>query len=157
MIKIKETKKCDTRTNPTGFTKADVDRETDLHIKAVNKCGEFICNKINSQFTNHDFTKNSSPTYLEQFYQALKTNFKESKFKELDWWEIHISKERHHLNDRCPDDVNLIDVVEMICDCVSAGLARTGKFYDFKINDEILQKAVKNTVELLKDNIEVEK
>ena len=85
MIKIKETKKCDTRTNPTGFTKADVDRETDLHIEAVNKCGEFICEKISTQFVDQALQKTA--TYLEQFYQALKTDFKESKFKELDWWE----------------------------------------------------------------------
>lgn len=157
MIKIKETKKCDTRTNPKGFTKADVDRETDLHIKAVNLCGEFICDKINSQFGDHDFTKNSNPEYLDAFYNALKTGFKDKEFKKLGWWEVHQKEERHHLNDRCPNDVNLVDVLEMICDCVSAGMARTGTVYDIKISDEILQKAVKNTVELLKKNIEVVK
>lgn len=156
MIKIKQTLKCDTRTNPKGFTKSDVDKETDLHIEAVNKCGEFICEKISNQFAEHDYTKNSTPQYLNAFYEALSSGFKDKSFKNLPWWEVHKNSERHHLNDRVPDDVNLIDVLEMVCDCVSAGMARTGTVYDINIDPEVLQKAVKNTVELLKENIEVE-
>lgn len=157
MIEIKETKKCDTRTDEKNFTKADVDRETDLHIKAVNLCGEFICDKISEQFANHDFTKNSNAEYLDAFYKALKTGFKGKEFKELDWWDVHLDKERHHLNDKVPKDVNLIDVLEMICDCVSAGLARTGEVYDVTLSGETLQKAFKNTVDMLIKNIKVVK
>lgn len=154
-ILIKETKKCDTRTGESNFDKADVDKETDLHIQAVNKCGEFICDKISEQFANHDFTKNSTPEYLDAFTKALKTGFKGKEFHELDWWEIHKNKERHHLKDRVPDDVNLIDVLEMVCDCVSAGLARTGEVYDVDLDGKILEKAFKNTADLLIKNIKV--
>jgi hypothetical protein len=52
--------------------------------------------------------------------------------------------------------VNLFDVIEMLCDCVSAGMARSGDVYDVDIPAEVLTKAVRNTVELMKEQIEVE-
>lgn len=60
-----------------------------------------------------------------------------------------------HLLSNCPDDVNLIDVLEMIVDCVCAGLARSGDIRDLEINSEILDRAVKNTAKLIKGMIEV--
>ena len=33
-----------------------------------------------------------------------------------EWYQLHIKAERHHLLSNCPDDVNLIDVLEMIVD-----------------------------------------
>ena len=47
------------------------------------------------------------------------------------------------------------DVIEMICDCVAAGMARSGDIFDVDIPAEVLTKAVKNTVELLKSEIQV--
>ncbi len=57
--------------------------------------------------------------------------------------------ERHHLDDRVPDDVNLLDVIEMVVDCVVAGMARTGEVYPIELSNDILQKALNNTKELL--------
>jgi hypothetical protein len=37
-----------------------------------------------------------------------------------------------------------------------AGLARTGKIYDDTLSPEILTRAYKNTIELLKNTIQVE-
>ncbi len=91
------------------------------------------------------------------FYRALKSGFKDDEFRKLNWWKIHQTKERHHLNDHCPDDVNLIDVMEMLCDCVCAGKARTGNVYPINISPDILEKAVANTQKLLEENISVEK
>lgn len=155
MIQIKETKKADTRTLKPGDTLSPeiVEHETKLHIEAVNKCGEYICQLIKEQFKKHDHTKLGE--HLEDFTEALSTGFKENNFKKLDWWkDVHLT-ERHHLNDSVPEDVNLVDVLEMVCDCVSAGLARSGTVYTVSIPDEVLKKAFTNTVELLKKNIEV--
>jgi hypothetical protein len=58
-----------------------------------------------------------------------------------------------HLLSNCPKDVNLLDVLEMIADCVCAGMARSGDVRDVEINEEILNKALKNTVTLIKDMI----
>lgn len=155
-IIIKETKKCDTRTlKPNEIISKDaVEGDTKLHIEAVELCGKFLCEKIEEQFKEHDHTKLGE--YLPAFTKALLSGFKGKEFKEQDWWEIHLT-ERHHLNDKAPEDVNLIDVLEMICDCVSAGMARTGHIFPLTLSTETLEKAFLNTVELIKSNIVVEK
>lgn len=155
-IIIKETKKCDTRTlKPNEIISKDaVERDTKLHIEAVELCGKFLCEKIEEQFKEHDHTKLGE--YLPAFTKALLSGFKGKEFKEQDWWEIHLT-ERHHLNDKVPEDVNLIDVLEMICDCVSAGMARTGHVFPLTLSTETLEKAFLNTVDLIKSNIVVEK
>ena len=154
-IVIKETHHCDTRALPKDVTikKEDVKLDTELHIDAVKKCCDFIADKIKEQAKQHDHTKLEN---LDEFTADLNSRKQGNDFKSLKWWHKHL-EERHHLNDRVPDDVNMIDVIEMICDCVSAGLARSGKVYDVDLPSEVLHKALKNTVDMLIDNIEVEK
>lgn len=152
-IIIYETKKCDTRAIEKIFTDEDVKSDTLKHREAVIAGCDFIADKLREQSFNHDYTKLGK--YLPLFTRALKTGFKNDEFKKIDWWNIHKTKERHHLNDNCPDDVNIIDVIEMIVDCTMAGLARTGKVYDISIKPEILKKAINNTVKLLIDNTKV--
>lgn len=153
-ITIESTKNCDTRALEPGqsLDKELVKKDTNAHITAVQMCGDFLCEKIQEQFALHDNTKLGKN--LDDFIAALETRKTGAEFKKEPWWEKHLS-ERHHLNDRCPDDVNLIDVLELICDCVSAGLARTGSVYEITVDSEILEKALKNTVNILIDNIEV--
>lgn len=66
---------------------------------------------------------------------------------------------RHHLlaEDGVPVDVNLIDVLDMITDCVMAGMGRTGEVYPLNIKPKVLMDAFQNTVELLKSQVVVEK
>lgn len=154
-IEIMETKRCDTRSIEKTFTKEDVIHDTIYHNLAVRECTKFICQKIQFQSTKHDYTKLNE--YLPMFYNALKSGLTGDDFRKLEWFQIHCHKERHHLNDFCPNDVNLIDVIEMICDCVCAGKARSGIVYPISISNEILQKAVKNTEKMLEDNIVVVK
>lgn len=154
MIKIKKTTKCDTRALDKTFNITDIESDTKKHIKAVQDACLYLAIELVHQASLHDNTKLNK--YLSAFYEALQSGFTGKEFEGLDWWQVHINKERHHLNDRCPEDVNLIDVIEMLCDCVCAGLARTGSVYDINISNDILQKAVKNTVTLLKDEIVVE-
>lgn len=68
-----------------------------------------------------------------------------------EWYQLHVNSERHHLLSRCPEDVNLLDVVEMIVDCVCAGKTRSGEVRDLEISTDILEKALKNTVKLVDD------
>ena len=63
--------------------------------------------------------------------------------------------ERHHLNDSVPEDVNLIDVLEMVIDCTCAGLARSGDVYPIKISQEVLEMAIENTRNLIIENTEI--
>ena len=77
-------------------------------------------------------------------------------FTDGEWYPIHCKTERHHLNEHCPEDVNLIDVLEMICDCVCAGMARSGGVYPISISDDVLRKAFANTVQMCINSVEME-
>ena len=78
-------------------------------------------------------------------------------FKQTEWWDKHRKENRHHLMeaDGVPEDVNLIDVLDMIADCVMAGMARSGSVYPLNIPNDVLVKAFQNTVELLKAHVDV--
>ena len=152
-IKIKKTDKCDTRTLKKGeiVTEKAAREDTEAHIEAVQKCGQALMGEFYNQLKIHDHTKLD---HLKEFTEGLNKGFDSPEFTK--WYDMHVKSERHHLLKRVPDDVNLIDVLEMICDCVSAGMARTGKVFDINIPEEVLVKATKNTFKLLVKNIEVE-
>lgn len=152
-IVIKKTNKCDTRTLAPGqvVTEQDAKTDTKYHIAAVQKCAFALLSLLVDQVKQHDHTKLDN---LKEFTDGLNKGVDSEEFNA--WYENHVNSERHHLLKRCPEDVNLVDVIEMICDCVSAGLARSGKVFDVEIPADILTKAVKNTVDLLINNIEVE-
>lgn len=54
-----------------------------------------------------------------------------------------------------PEDVNLVDVLDMIIDCVMAGMGRSGSVRPLDISPEVLMVAFQNTVELMKAEIKV--
>lgn len=86
---------------------------------------------------------------INAFHEAFTNGFKDET-----WWNEH-KKERHHLPDDMTD-IDLLDILEYIADCVMSGMARTGTIYDVKISNEKLQLAFKNTVYKLKNDIVVE-
>ena len=150
MIKIKQSKTADTRT--CDFSK--VTRETLLesslqHKGDVDKGIEFFINLLEKASLDHDFDKISD---IDGFYRDFITGFKETT-----WWDNHRKVNRHHLTqaDGIPEDVNLIDVLDMIVDCVMAGMGRSGSVYALHLSPELLEKAFWNTVELLKSNVVV--
>jgi hypothetical protein len=150
-IKIKKETNADTRTTTENITKEQLLDATISHIRDVEEGCKFVSKKILDVGKFHDYTKIA---LIDKFYEDFSTRAKGDLFKQLGWFEQHL-KERHHLNDRVPKDVNLIDVIEMIVDCCMAGMARTGMMNDIKIDSEILQMAVKNTAELILNEIEV--
>jgi len=152
MIKIKQSKTADTRT--CDFTKVSREQlfESSLqHIEDVKKGMDFLAKLMKIRGQNHDWTKRDAE-YFNSFYEDFKTGFKETT-----WWEEHQEKERHHLKDEkyIPEDVNLIDILEMIVDGIMAGLARSGEYRKEEIPDSLLRKAFDNTIELLKSIVEV--
>ena len=84
MIAIKETKHCDSRALEDGehLTEEAVKHDTELHIEAVEKCGDFVCGKIKEQFKEHDHTKLSE---LSEFTDALSSGAKGAEFKKHPW------------------------------------------------------------------------
>ena len=122
-----------------------------LHISDVRQGMIWFADKLLHDSINHDHTKISM---IDDFYDSFSRGLTGDEFKTEKWYQAHLN-ERHHLKDKCPEDVNLIDVIEQIVDIVVAGMARTGKVFDDDLNETVLMKAYHNTVKLFKEQVEV--
>ena len=153
-IYIKKNPNGDTRTAPKNVTYEQFQKANDMHRDDVRNVMDYLAYLIDRAGMVHDFTKKTAePQFYNDFLSTMNegTNFVEGK-----WYQHHIERERHHLLSHCPDDVDLLDVLEMIADCVCAGVARSGEVRDLEISADILEKAVQNTVKLIRDMIVVE-
>lgn len=151
MIKVKKSPTADTRTCDFANTPKHVLLDSSLkHIADVGMALAFFNSKLMEAATKHDYDKLSM---IDWFHSDFLTGFKQTG-----WWDNHRRIHRHHLNmaDGVPDDVNLIDLIEYVSDCVMAGMARSGSVYEIKIDDAVLKKAFNNTVELLKKQVVVD-
>lgn len=148
MIIVKKAINADSRTADANMTKEDLITDTKSHIQDVTNGLNLIAVMLKMKGPSHDHTKLD---YIDDFYNAIKSGH----VKETMWYQKHITMERHHILSHVPDDVNLLDILEHIVDCVMAGSARTGNVYDVEIPPETLQLAVANTIDLLKKNIQV--
>ena len=153
MIEICKTTKADTRSAAGPVSKEDLLYQSELHIDHVKKGFEFINQKMIETAEKHDWTKIE---YIDQFHRDFSSGVTGKDFKKLPWFQIHMTKERHHWLDNCPSDITLIDVMEKCIDVTMAGLARSGSVYDEEIPNEILQKAYKNTIKMLIENTVVQ-
>lgn len=151
MIEIKKSETADTRT--CDF--ANVSRETLLasskqHIGDVCKGIAFFQGLLTKAAQDHDTDK---LTDIDGFHADFVTGFTQTG-----WWDKHRKLNRHHLTqeDGIPSDVNLVDVLDFIVDCVMAGMARSGSVYALQLPPELLERAFQNSVELLKRSIVVE-
>ena len=152
-IKIKRSLTADSRTAIGEVSKEQLLESSKQHIEDVQKAMDYFICEIFATEVLHDYTKID---YIDQFHEDFCMWQREGFEKVSEWYDMHIKTERHHLNEHCPDDVTLIDVLERIADIVMAGLGRSGTVYDDMLSAEILQKAYMNTIELLKQNVEVE-
>lgn len=150
---IKRNPNGDTRTADHVPTIGEFINANCMHINDVRDMMENISLMIAYRGRQHDWTKTTEP-YKSTFYQELCSTIEgEMNFEEGKWYKMHCEKERHHLDKNCPEDVNLIDVLEMLCDCICAGMARTGSYTPININSEILERAFKNTEKMLLDSV----
>lgn len=153
MIEIKKNPNGDTRTAPKGITFEQFREANDMHIDDVREVMHALSRFVDMAGRNHDFTKKSRE---RMFYRDfVDTQENGADFVNGEWYQLHVKAERHHLLSNCPSDVNLIDVLEMIADCTCAGLARSGEIRDLEIDNDILNRAVKNTAELIKNMVAV--
>lgn len=152
VIEVKPSPTADTRTcDVSKVEKKTLLDSSRCHIADVGAGLGFFVAKMTEAASVHDYDKLSD---IDWFYSDFKT-----KFEQTGWWDNHRKIHRHHLDhaDGVPEDVNLIDVLEHIADCVMAGMARSGEVYKLQLSDELLQKAFANTAELLKENVRVVK
>ena len=157
MVKIKKNILGDTRTATRMPTREEFDKSNKWHQEDVFNLGFSFMLAVMDQLGRHDWTKTDEP-FASMFYDNMRMVIEDGKdFFDGEWSRLHYEvHERHHLTRHCPDDVNLIDVIEMVCDCVAAGMARSGSVYDVEIPHDVLDKAIKNTVDMLISEIEVE-
>lgn len=120
------------------------------HREDVAKGFAYFIRMMERQAALHDHDKLSN---IDGFHEDFKTGFEKT-----DWWDEHRKINRHHLlqEDGVPDDVNLIDVLDLIVDCTMAGMARTGEIYPITISTEVLENAFRNTCDLLKSRVIVD-
>ena len=153
-IKIKHNPNGDTRTVIKSAPFSDFHKANVWHIKDVNAVMKMIANRIKGQGKHHDWTKLK---YEDEFYSNyLDTVINKEDFVSNTWYQKHINKEKHHPFSYCHDDINLLDIIETIVDCVCAGKARSGEIRSLEFDAEILNKAVNNTIKLIDEMTEVE-
>lgn len=148
MITINKSSTADTRTCDFANTsKYQLLNSSRQHIGDVVKALAFFSGKLTEAAGEHDYDK---LTDIDWFHGDFITGFKQTG-----WWDNHRKIHRHHIDkpDGVPADVNLLDVLEHIADCVMAGMARSGSVYELQLSDELLQRAFRNTVEMLKSNV----
>lgn len=151
MITIQKSATADTRTcDYKTVSKETLLASSHQHIRDVREAHQFFCRKIAEAMLAHDPDK---ITDIDGFHADFVTGFKVT-----DWWDRHRHLNRHHLTepDGIPADVNLIDVLDFIADCVMAGMGRSGSVYPLHLSPELLDAAFQNTVELLKQQVVVE-
>lgn len=148
MIPVTKSATADTRTcDFANVTKETLLTSSRTHIGDVAAAMSFFSAYLFKAAAEHDYDK---LTAIDKFHKEFVGGFKETT-----WWDAHRKMHRHHLAqiDGVPENVNLLDVLEYISDCVMAGMARSGKMYELWMSPELLEKAFKNTVDLLKAEV----
>ena len=154
-IKIEKNTNGDSRVATSKPDFIQFEKANCMHCNDVDNMMSYVADRITSRGRRHDYTKKIEP-HRSAFYRDLCNTIDGAmQFDDGEWSKTHYETERHHLNRHCPDDVNLIDVIEMICDCICAGMARRGEYSPISISDEILQKAVRNTEKMCVNAVEV--
>jgi len=165
-IHIKKSPTADTRTcDPKTVTKEQLLESSKLHQKDVEKALAWMNGRLElrTQFFflatgglsyPHDHDKIDDIDGFHRDFQAAN----ERPFVDGEWYQKHLRENRHHLNvaEGVPDNVDLFDVQEMIADCAVSGMARSGEVYPLELSNELLQRAVQNTLKKLVASIVVE-
>lgn len=150
MIAIHESHTANTRTcDFASVTKATLLASSEQHIRDVGQALVFFVQTLMDAAHNHDTDK---LTDIDGFHADFVTGFAQTG-----WWDRHRKLNRHHLEmaDGIPSDVNLIDVLDFIADCVMAGMARSGDVYALNLPHDLLGRAFQNTVAMLREQVVV--
>lgn len=153
-IKIRKNPNGDSRTAKKDVTFKEFQEANDMHKSDIRAVMFLLSEIILDMGLKHDWTKKSEE---KLFYDNFLSTMNEgTDFVRGEWYQYHINNEKHHPLCKCHDDINLLDIIEMITDCVCAGKARSGVVREIEISDEILKIALNNTVKLIDNITEVE-
>lgn len=143
----------DTRTANTNVTFEQFQKANDMHMDDVRKTMNQISIMIQDAGIHHDWTKKE---YEREFYRDFKdTMLGGGDFTKKEWYLKHIALEDHHPLSYCSGTLDLLDLIEMVVDCVCAGKARTGEVVRPALPNYILQHAMANTWDLVEGMVVV--
>lgn len=142
-IQISKSVNADTRT-AVDNSKESLLIDTIKHIKDVQRVMNFMASELVNQGINHDFTKIDE---IDSFYK----DFSNDDILDGEWFNIHLTKEKHHPDRRLHDDITLLDLIEELVDKVVAGKGRTGEvdYKYFDVDHYKLDLAYRNTIKLI--------
>lgn len=153
MIRIRRNPTADTRTcDYTTVSKTELLRSSLQHIQDVRQALDFFADTLRGAALDHDADKIGD---IDGFYAKFQTGV----FDKGDWHLKHLQLTRHHLTyeEGIPMDVNLLDVLEYVADCVMAGLSRKGQVDPPPtLPPALLERALQNTVALLTQEVVVD-
>ena len=139
----------DSRTAVGNVSYGEFQKATDMHREDVSNIMSFLADTLKQIGFKHDWTKKRfEENFYKEFVSARENG---TKFTESFWYQNHIRLERHHISSYVHEDVDLLDVLEMIADCTSAGFARSGSVRPIEIDKDVLYKAFENTCNLIKN------
>ena len=156
-IIIKNTKYADSRTADGDNTRDKLYDATIHHVNDVKRGMDYFVELIHEAGEKHDYTK--LDCFDKVYAPLVLSKKKNSEFESQEWFQRHITEERHHVNHNAHADVNLIDILEHITDVVMSGNGRAGHITSqyCDISPDLLYRAYWNTVRMLDDVVEVAK
>lgn len=153
-VYIKKNPNGDTRTAKKDVSFDEFHEANMSHKRDVMKVMLTLCCELWHMGAIHDYTKIE---YEKEFYDNFIDSINNgTDFVSNTWYQKHIHEERHHPFSYCHEDITLLDIIETIVDCVCAGKTRSGEIRSLEFDEEILKKAVDNTVKLIDNIVEVE-
>jgi len=152
---IKKNPYGDTRTAPSDYDFEKFQEANHRHRHDVYMLMHELGVDIMNSGERHDITK---VTREREFWRDFSNKMEnpDLEFTDMPWYKMHVAAERHHLSNNVPEDVDLIDVMEMICDVVAASLARSGKEPIISFDTDLLNRAAENTALKVIASCEVE-
>ena len=159
-IIIKNTKYADSRTADSRTADKDITKDklydaTINHINDVRRGMDYFSEQIHKRGLNHDYTK--IDCFDDVYAPSVLSGHTDDSFKQGEWYQRHITEERHHVNDNAQIDINLIDIFEHIVDIVMAGKGRAGQITSryCDMDPILLHRAYYNTIRMLDEIVEV--
>ena len=155
VVEINKSPNADSRTADKGkISFEEFSKSTDMHRDDVKRVIYELARRLREVADNHDYTKKTNEQeYYDSYINAKKNG---TDFHESDWYKKHVKQERHHIKYHVAEDINLLDILEFICDHCCDELVEKGKVGKMDIDPEVLMKAFENTVDLVKGLIRLD-
>ena len=155
IVEIDKSPNADSRTADKGKVSfEDFSKATDMHREDVKNVIYELARRLREIGDKHDWTKKEQEDEYYDSYVTAKKNG--TDFHKSDWYRNHVKEERHHIKYHVAPDINLLDILEVICDHCCDELVEKGKVGKMDIDEDVLMKAFNNTVEFVKSFIRLD-